>query len=278
MDYETTSGECAPGDAAATTFATGEAIKIRVVDSLGWELQAALFVPNDALKPGAELPGVVFANGGGAAMQTFYMYTMTLARQGIIIMNFDFAGQGQSEDAGPGAFHTIAPDRQPVGGDCRAPRACRETQDMVRWFVGEEIARVASLYPGSHDPAYQPTGDNPRNPVLDSLDTSRIGLMGQSLGSLSVSNYLWYLPTGKSADGRPLPPIRAAIGLSGFAPASASVPYQMQTADLDIPGYDANNLGVGMTDGPVGTKAYYDDLRQRGQGGGALEQIGRAHV
>src|SRR5207237_10461732 len=50
------------------------------------------------------------------------------------------------------------------------------------------------------------------------------------------------------------------------------VPYQLQTADLDIPGRDASNF-VGLTDGPVGTKAYYDDLRATGTGNGALALI-----
>ena len=218
---------------------------------------------------GHRFPGVVIADGAQAPDAGFYMYAMTLAERGIAVLSFDFAGQGQSEDGGSGFFHDF--QGSGVDGQCHEPRPCMETEDVVRWFTGQPVVRTSgtqSPVQGGHDPS----AENPRNPALGVLDTSRIGLVGQSMGSLTVSNYLWYLPTGRGADGRPLPPIRAAVGLSGFAPASAVVPYQMQTADLDIPGRDAGN-GFGSTDGPVGTKAYYDDLRHSGRGGGALELI-----
>lgn len=267
--YETIDGRCAAGDADDASFRTGSARKALIIDSAGWQLAATLFLPSEAL--GADstpLPGVVIADGAQASMQTFYMYAMTLAARGIIVLSFDFAGQGQSEDRGAGFLNDFFRDVGSVEGNCRAPRSCRETQDVMRWFTGEQIVPFASEHPGSHNPA-----DNVPNPVLDRLDTSRIGLIGQSMGALTVSNYLWYLPTGRGADRRPLPPIRAAIGLSGFAPASAIVPYQLQTADLDIPGITADNFGFGATDGPVGTKAFYDQLRASGTGDGALSLI-----
>jgi len=270
VTYRTASGGCVPGDRSAP-FLTGEATRLRVVDEFGYELAATLFVPGEARRaPGHRLPGVVIADGAQASMQTFYMYAMTLAEEGIVVLSFDFAGQGQSEDGGTGFFHDFQGGG--VGGDCHPTRPCMETEDMVRWFTGAPIVRNVSgpqsPTRGAHDPAL-----NPRDPALGVLDTSRIGLAGQSMGGLTVSNYLWYLPSGRGADGRPLPAVRAAVGLSGFAPASAAVPYQMQTADLDIPGRDAHNGFVDSTDGPTGTKAYYDELRQGGRGGGALELI-----
>ena len=269
ITYRMREGRCA----SHGPFATGRATKLRIVDSMGWELAATLFLPREVLGRRAhKVPGVVIADGAQASAQTFYMYSMTLADQGLMVLNFDFAGQGQSEDGGAGFVNDFFADAGSVGGGCQAPRSCRETQDMVRWFTGATITRVATSNPGSHHPAYTPRGDNIRNPALSLLDTKRVGLIGQSMGGLTVSNYLWHLPTGKGADGRPLPPLRAAIGLSGFAAASAVVPYQLQTADLDIPGRDSSNF-IGTTDGPAGTKAYYDDLRARGKGGGALELI-----
>ncbi len=266
ITYRTAAGTCAPANTPGAAFLLGQARKLRIVDSLGWEMQAAIFLPGDALEGGtATYPGVVFSNGAQAPMQVFYMYSMTLASQGITVLNFDPAGQGQSEDE---FLNNFIYDQGSVGGDCRATRPCRETQDVVRWFVGQDVVRRPTENPGPHNPS-----ENPPNPVLSLLDTSRIGIMGESMGSLSTSNYLWYLPRGTSADGRPLPAIRAAIGLSGFASASATVPFQMQTSDLDIPGYDADNFGLAVTDGPVGTKAYYDAMRQRREGNGALELI-----
>jgi hypothetical protein len=270
VTYRTADGSCVPGDRSAR-FLTGQATRLQVVDQFGYALAATLFVPGDALAPQHHrLPGAVIADGAQAPMQTFYMYAMTLAEQGIVVLSFDFAGQGQSEDGGSGFFHDF--QGSGVGGECRATRPCMETEDMVRWFTGASVVRNVtgpqSPTRGAHDPA-----ENPRNPGLGLLDTTRIGLIGQSMGGLTVSNYLWYLPTGVGADGRPIPAVRAAVGLSGFAPASAAVPYQLQTADLDIPGRDGNNGYAGSTDGPVGTKAYYDDLRHSGRGDGALELI-----
>jgi dienelactone hydrolase len=270
VTYRTTSGACVAGDRGAP-FLTGEATKLRVVDQFGYELAATLFVPGEArAASGRRLPGVVIADGAQASMQTFYMYAMTLAEEGIVVLSFDFAGQGQSEDGGQGFFHDF--QGSGVGGDCHPTRPCMETEDMVRWFTGAAVVRNVdgpqSPTRGGHDPA-----QNPRNPALGVLDTTRIGLVGQSMGGLTVSNYLWYLPTGHGADGRPLPAVRAAVGLSGFAPASAAVPYQLQTADLDIPGRDAHNGWIDSTDGPAGTKAYYDELRHAGRGDGALELV-----
>lgn len=264
VKYRTDTGTCAPGDADGVTFLTGRARKVRVVDSLGWELAATIFLPREALNdPVPKLPGVVIADGFRAAMQTFYMYSMTLAERGFIVLSFDFAGQGQSEDnTDEGSTHAFMGSGVDM---CRTPRSCLETQDMVRWFAGKEIHRntdrTQAPFQGTHDPAYEDGGgDNPRNPVLPLLDTSRIGLMGQSQGATTVGNYLWHLPSGKGADGHPLPPIAAAVALSGFAPAHAIVPYQLQTADLDIPGPGLGEEDI-VTDGPVGTEAYYEKLR-----------------
>lgn len=261
VTYETVGGGCAPAGTAGARWRTGQARKLRIVDSFGLELAATLFVP-DARRRGSRA-GVVFADGATAPMQTFYMYSMTLARAGLVVLNFDFASQGQSEQGGGGIWPGSASG--PAAGPCLPRRACRETQDVVRWFVGDPIRAVAQAQ-GTHDPA-----GNVRNPVLGLLDKRRIGLIGQSMGSLTVSNYLWQLAAGQDADGRALPPVQAAVGLSGFGPASAAVPFQMQTADLDIPG--SRLTGTALTDGPLGVKAYYDDLRAGRRGRGALEMI-----
>src|SRR5207245_5631172 len=110
--------------------------------------------------------------------------------------------------------------------------ACRDLEDMTRWFTGAAVTRVPNTGPprgeALHDPA-----KNPANPALGLLDRSKIAIAGNSMGALSVVNYLRYLATGKGADGRSLPPLAAAISLSGMAPTAAVVPIQFQTSDYD---------------------------------------------
>ena len=71
MTYQTTAGTCAAADDATATFVTGQAQKLRLVDSAGWELAATILLPAEAVAdPSTKRPGVVFANGAQAAMQT----------------------------------------------------------------------------------------------------------------------------------------------------------------------------------------------------------------
>jgi hypothetical protein len=153
VTYRTVSGGCVAGDRSAP-FLTGEATRLRVVDEFGYELTATLFVPGEArTAPGRRLPGAVIADGAQASMQTFSMYAMTLAEQGIVVLSFDVAGRGQSEDGAP---------------------------------VVRNVSGPPSPTRGAHDPAH--------------------------------------------------------------------------------------NGSVDSTDGPTGTRAYYDELRHQGRGDGALEQ------
>jgi hypothetical protein len=135
------------------------------------------------------------------------------------------------------------------------------------------------------DPRYD-SGDNVRNPllVLGVLDASRIGIAGNSMGALSTLNYLKFLGAGAGADGAPLPPVRAAISLSGGAPTDAVVPIQFQTSDYDgspaLVGPTVLGVNLGNPDPntePQGIgyhtiKQAYDDLRET-DGSGALSLI-----
>ena len=267
VTYRTTTGTCAPTGAAGVAFRSGEARRFKLVDARRLALTATLWLPDVAPERGsAGLPGLVFSSGASVPQRSYYMYDMAAAAAGFVVLSYDPIGQGTSEGREWEEFQA------PASGQCRTTVKCRELQEVVRWFTGAAITRSSPAL-GGHDPAAAPAGENLRNPVLGLVDRSSVAIAGQSNGGLAVSNYLELLPGGRDGDGRPLPPIAAAVALSGFAPASAVVPVQAQTADLDLPGVTADNAGMGVTDGPLGTKAWYDRLRAGGKGDGLLQLI-----
>ncbi|MGH9137793.1 MAG: hypothetical protein ACRD0G_12200 [Acidimicrobiales bacterium] len=267
VTYETTGGGCAEVGTPGVEFRRGLAHRFKLIDGRGLALTATLWVPDIALAGARDLPGLVFSNGAQVAQRSFFMYDMAAARAGFVVLSYDPIGQGTSEG------ELIFQDAQaPPSGSCILTVKCWQLQEVVRWFTGAPIA-PASPALGNHNPAYQPDGENPVNPALGVLDLSRIALAGQSNGSISTSNYLELLPGGVGADGEPLPPVAAAVLLSGFAPASAVVPVQAQTADLDLPVPTAHVGPVSATDGPLGTKAWYEELRATGPGTGMLQLL-----
>lgn len=260
VTYQTTSGTCVADGTAGADFVLGEARRVHFVDAAGYELAATFFAPAGTSK----VPAVVFAPGGWSSNRLYYMYGMAGARYGYLTMHVDFEGTGGSE-GDPGEDAPVGP--------CLEARRCKQVQDSVRWLVDANITPLPNgSGSGTHNPAYQPTGDNPHNPMLSRVDTAKVSVMGQSGGSHAVLNYPYMQDTGLGYDGRPLPKIKAAVGLSGFPQTKASVPIQAQTADLDLPGVTATN-GFGHTNGPIGTKDWYEKLRATKQGSGALDLI-----
>jgi hypothetical protein len=168
VQYETTDGTCKPGTDATATFKLGEAREIKFVDSRGYILDATLWLPGEALTGPGPFPGVVYANGYTSRQDMYYWFAMRMARAGYIAMTYDPAGQGESEGTSYALFDTsMAP--------CQIGGACRDLQDAVRWFVGNEITPVPrgeSRWTPPKNPAYAPPGDNVTNPVLGMLDTS----------------------------------------------------------------------------------------------------------
>ena len=252
ISYETTSGSCA----RSGSLKVGTARRIHVVNSRGRKIMATLWVP-----PGLDgpTPGVVFADGFLSRQTDYYAYPMTAARGGFIALSFDESGQGQSEGTG---FELSYAD---ATGDCKVPGPCRDLQEMVRWFVNEPIARTTKKLPrlsALGDQRYVPLGDNIHNPALSLLDTSHIGIYGQSMGSLSTIGYLQAaVHNERDALRQLLPKVSAAVALSGFTKLNrVDVPLQIQTDDYDIPGYNASN-GIDATDGPLGAKDWYDTRR-----------------
>lgn len=268
VEYELVGGGCAPDGTPGVVFRLGEIRKLTFVNSRGFRLAARLMLPEPIQEPGTnKVPGVVFSDGANFPASSFYAWDFSLVADGFMVMAYDQAGQGDSEgNQNPFQIPDPKSTCNPVWRNF-----CIDAQDAVRWFVGESITPVVPSPP--HNPAYEPQGENVRNPLLSRLDRSRIGLIGQSAGSVATTSYTQFLADGAGMDGRPLPPVHAVVGMSGFGQASAIVPIQAQSADLDIPGITADNLGLDVTDGPTGTHAWYEALRATRKGNGALEEI-----
>jgi pimeloyl-ACP methyl ester carboxylesterase len=317
--YETANGDCVALGTESAAFKFGVARELKVVDSRGLVLDATLWVPGEAFSAAAfgaggdcpvfsdpdfaarerwqdcveaasfaaetlgTFPGLVFSDGFLSRQEQYYWVGMRMARAGYVVLTHDPAGQGESEG-------TIA-DLFAGGGvsNCQFTGSCRDTQDVVRWFVGDDISpdgnaippRVAPL----RHPAYLPEGENFPNPALSLLDRDRVALAGHSMGGLSTLSYLNHLgsESGHGADGRPLPRVAAAVAFSAAAETRAVVPIQFQTADGDgsptlflLPGiFGITISGEDDAIGPQLTKERYDRLRRQDppSGDGALSLI-----
>ncbi|QIS12473.1 hypothetical protein [Nocardia arthritidis] len=299
--YETRSGDCVSGDTPGADFKLGEARKFQIVDSRGLRLSATLFLPEEALHPapGQTFPMTVFSDGATAIQSTYYGWTMNAVRRGYLALTYDEAGQGASDGT---AADLVVPYNT---AHCFASGPCRDLEDVMRWVVGDDILPApdtqsvlanttdpVSFWNTVHfprlgqrrDPAYTPAGDNMRNPIRDLIDTSRIGIWGQSMGSIATGHYLWDVGQGRGMDGRPVPKPAAAVLMSGFEPSLADVPTQIQTADIDIPGMTSGgifpvndidifgaHLGFDPTDGALGGKSWYDWVRRNRTGSAPLQ-------
>ncbi|MFI9503996.1 hypothetical protein [Nocardia sp. NPDC052566] len=277
--FENASGVCVPGT-APEAFKLGTVEKFTIVNNRGIPLPAKVWLPEGARTSGEKYPVTVMAPGATEKQADVAMYTLAAVRKGFIGITFEETGNG----TGAG---TIADMYLPflTVPHCQAPGACRDIQDVTRWLTRAPITPIADpnneianalngIVPRlvRRNPGYAPAGDNSVNPWFDLMDTEHINLWGQSYGSVGITSYPYWQDRGFGIDGQPLPKISAVVGLSGFSNAPASVPTQLQTADFDIPALGAysftsepNGL-VDTTDGPIGTKEYYDNTR-RGENG-----------
>ncbi len=329
VEYETTTGNCEPPNQEGMSYRLGVAQEIKVVNARGLELDATLWVPGSAFaaepieicgasgcqtpsspqdlpdfeSQNSSWPGVVFNNGVASRQEYYYWFATRMAREGYTVLTYDPAGQGESQGTVVDLFNWTFPG---VPMECPFGGACRDVQDVMRWFVGENIGRVADLgatndplnmgtyeeetsnlgngywrspYVARKDPAYAPSGDNPHNPLLPVLDRSRISLAGNSMGAIATLNYLLHRGSLGSvgADGQPLPGVVAAISLSGAAPTKALVPIQFQTSDYDgsplLAGPTVFGVSLGFNGEGIGyseVKKRYDQLRDSGEGDGPM--------
>ncbi|MGH7859218.1 MAG: hypothetical protein ACREQY_17965, partial [Candidatus Binatia bacterium] len=296
--YETTDGGCvSPAGSSEKPYRLGVAQEIRIVNSRGLVLDGTLWIPGEAFAgepvatctspaesctfnldpppnvgdpsgydPGASLPGVLFSNGLSSRQEHYYYLAERLARAGYLVLTYDPAGQGESEGTWEDLFG-FADVTRACG---QFSGACRDIQDAARWFVGQSIPdlREELHYDDRISERLMPSAAG-SNPVLRILDTERVAIAGNSMGAISTLNYLYYWgDDGKDANGNELPPVVAAISLSGAQPTRAVVPIQFQTSDYDgsplLVGPTVFGLNLGQDGSGIGyklTKEQYDELR-----------------
>jgi len=270
-------------------YRMGIAREVSVIGSRGLVMDATLWIPSGAFKKGAcpalgsaayasraawnacvrsssfsgkRYPGIVFNDGVASIQQHYYWIAEQLVADGYIVLTYDPVGQGRSEGNIVDLFGVTLPKATP----CIGLAACIDAQDMTRWFTGRSIVRVADNGPRS-EPRQNPATNVP-DPVLPVLDTSRIGMAGHSMGAISTLAYTRALGAGSGYDGRPLPPLRGAVPLSGMLPTHASVPTEFITSDYDgspttiapeVAGVELGGAGEGI--GYHSIKGGYDTLR-----------------
>ncbi len=224
---------------------------MKVINSRGFILDATVWLPGDPAELTGPLPSVVFNNGLASRQDHYYWYAMSLAGAGYALLTHDPTGQGESE----GTVADLFAEHNGCSGNCM------DTQDLTRWWVGDEIRPVAAgqsrPFPGFHDPGYTTAGgDNIVNPYLPLLDLSRVAMSGNSLGAAATVSYLNALTdgTGYDSTGRPVPALAAAVPLSipGETRITAPVPVLTMSGDFDgLPLVGPALLGLGWADDHV---------------------------
>ena len=261
VEFERVSGGCGP-DRGAGGLRTGLVREARIVDSRGFVLDATIWLPSQALlhpcNEGTPLtscvapaniragqPSVVFHDGLASRQDHYYWYAAALARAGYVVVTYDPAGQGESEGT---TFDVFASGGGFLSGI--------DAQDAVRWWVGQDVHALdvgqSRPFLGFHDPSYGDAGgDQVRNPYRYVIDPALVSISGNSMGAQATVTYLNALTDGHGADGRPVPPIAAAVPLSipGETRITAPVPTLMVSGDLDgIPLVAPAVLGQGWAD------------------------------
>jgi hypothetical protein len=303
VTYEATTGACVPPGTANTTYRTGLAQQETIIDARGLALAATLWLPGTALDPATArahtFPAVVISDGIASDQSDYFWIAMTLAAQGDIVLTYDPAGQGASEGSAANLF-------SPPTTGCIFGGACHDLEDVVRWMLDDPITPIVDLAhstplfplttnptpptdaaaavagnPDLHNPDLAPAGANVDDPAVDLIDPSRVAVVGHSMGALSMLNYELFQSQGPDgADGQALPPLAAAVSLSGAATAAATIPIQFQTSDFDgsptlvgpaVAGVDFGAAGMGI--GYEQIKPLYDQLRTVGPGTSALSLI-----
>lgn len=163
-----------------TSAGRGQVIDVAYRASNGARINGYLFKPRGK----GPFPGVVITTGSIQGYQEMYFWAAEgLAEAGYLVMTYDVQGQGNS-----GTFPAL--ERCGTSGCSGVPfqqayNFYQGTIDALNFFRSED------------------------NPLLDSLDASRIGLAGHSLGASAVSSV-----------GQCYPGIRAIVAWDNLAKAS----------------------------------------------------------
>ena len=80
-----------------TDFGRVKVQRVSYTDNAGYRISALLYKPDSATKD-HPAPGVITAHGGGASLEAQSSYNVELARRGYVVLSYDAAGTGSSEN------------------------------------------------------------------------------------------------------------------------------------------------------------------------------------
>lgn len=175
-------------------------------------LSGRIWVPKAGTGP---FPGVVIQNGSVQAPETVYWWAaQALVRQGYVVMTFDPRGQGRSDQQTPTGEQ---------GSNAGQSVFWTGLVNAIDFFR----STAAAPYPHNTTCAgTYPTTVTNFNPAVASIDRSRLGIAGHSLGGIGVSVVQSYGAAGADAWPGKLDcsnPVDAVVAWDGlFSPASPS--------------------------------------------------------
>lgn len=142
-----------PGPGHPDYNLAGNRLDVTFTSPQGHELDGAIFLPFRSSvdryvegTDGAELPVLLFYHGLGADKEVYYRWPQEMAREGYIVLTFDFPGHGDSEGQ----------------------------MDPQMWENRAETARAALTYLLEE------------SPVAGIADGDRVGVFGNSMGGITA--------------------------------------------------------------------------------------------
>jgi dienelactone hydrolase len=173
-----------PGSQSADPFRTlsrwtdagrGRVVAVKFDSFNGAQLRGHVFVPPASVpKPAAGYPGVVITDGSVQAYENLYYWAAEdLAEAGYMVMTYDPQGQGDSD-----LFPKNCPDPGNPTQTCQGV----PYQQNYNFYQGAEDSLSFFLA----DPAHKFGGSY--NPFATDLDSSRVAIVGHSLGASAVSH------------------------------------------------------------------------------------------
>ena len=149
---------------------------------------------------------MVITTGSVQGSERMYWWlAQDLAERGYVVLTYDVQGQGRSEtfphQATPRTSPTATSPRAPLAGEQTRAPACPSqqtanfvygTEDAIDFFLSTPSPRTATRRPGSADvDAYNPLWEqfdrSPDTATATPGRTTRLALVGHSLGALAVS-------------------------------------------------------------------------------------------
>lgn len=175
-------------------------------ESCGYSLYAELYYPKNI---SGVVPGIVFCEGGAGYVSAYNWIAKTIAKEGYVVLIFDYPGQGKSE----GILPNIAVNFPSLNVYLRFG-ALMEVKIHFSCGNWEKV---------TEDAIYFLTNESP---IKDLINQSNLGLIGHSLGGKAV--------TGSAAQDHRIKAIVALSHANKRLVNNISVPIQFQCGDLDI--------------------------------------------